>query len=222
MKLDFSRSSPPCRGPLNISRARPRSPAATWRSNTSSPTCRRTPAAWRRSISSFPTRRCSACRRRARSPAIRNHSSRHRRVFGTFAKAAPERANGSPFATINALSLSGWRAQRRRWIMFCFFGGGLGGNPEGDGLEPCQQSDLYRDHSAGRNSRSALSGHVHALGAAAGFRRCRAGIAAASAPSTRSRRWPRTTPMFSCSASAANFRRSASMAAAGRAQPLRL
>jgi N-methylhydantoinase B len=26
-------------------------------------------------------------------------------IFGAFAKAAPERANGSPFATINALSL---------------------------------------------------------------------------------------------------------------------
>jgi N-methylhydantoinase B len=55
-------------------------------------------------------------------------------IFGAFAKAAPARANGSPFATINALSLAGWRAHGRRWVMFCFFGGGLGGNPEGDGL----------------------------------------------------------------------------------------
>jgi N-methylhydantoinase B len=55
-------------------------------------------------------------------------------IFGAFAKAAPERANGSPFATINALSLAGWRAHGRRWVMFCFFGGGLGGNPESDGL----------------------------------------------------------------------------------------
>ena len=55
-------------------------------------------------------------------------------IFGAFAKAAPERANGSPFATINALSLSGWRQHGRRWVMFCFFGGGLGGNPETDGL----------------------------------------------------------------------------------------
>jgi N-methylhydantoinase B len=55
-------------------------------------------------------------------------------IFGAFAKVAPERANGSPFATINALSLAGWRADHRRWIMFCFFGGGLGGNPESDGL----------------------------------------------------------------------------------------
>jgi N-methylhydantoinase B len=55
-------------------------------------------------------------------------------IFGAFAKAAPERANGSPFGTINALSLAGWRAHGRRWVMFCFFGGGLGGNPESDGL----------------------------------------------------------------------------------------
>jgi N-methylhydantoinase B len=55
-------------------------------------------------------------------------------VFGAFAKAAPERANGSPYATINALSLAGWRNNGQRWVMFCFFGGGLGGNPETDGL----------------------------------------------------------------------------------------
>jgi N-methylhydantoinase B len=30
--------------------------------------------------------------------------------------------------------LAGWREHGRRWVMFCFFGGGLGGNPEGDGL----------------------------------------------------------------------------------------
>jgi len=55
-------------------------------------------------------------------------------IFGAFAQVAPERAQGSPFATINALSLAGWREHGRRWIMFCFFGGGLGGNPESDGL----------------------------------------------------------------------------------------
>src|SRR5256885_13092655 len=55
-------------------------------------------------------------------------------IFGAYAKAAPERANGSPFATINALSLAGWREHGKRWVMFCFFGGGLGGNPETDGL----------------------------------------------------------------------------------------
>ena len=43
--------------------------------------------------------------------------------------------HGGPFGTINALSISGMqRAQGQRWVMFCFFGGGHGGHPEGDGL----------------------------------------------------------------------------------------
>ncbi len=92
---------------------------------------------WLPGVDRFHHSRHDAARRIGAAPGSRlygNHSSRHRHDLGTFAKVAPERANGSPFATINALSLSGWRAQRRRWIMFCFFGGGLGGNPEGDGL----------------------------------------------------------------------------------------
>lgn len=55
-------------------------------------------------------------------------------VFGVFAQIAPERANGSPYATINALSLAGHRDDGSRFVMFSFFGGGLGGNPESDGL----------------------------------------------------------------------------------------
>jgi N-methylhydantoinase B len=55
-------------------------------------------------------------------------------VFGAIAKAAPEQATAAPFGTINALSLAGYRPNGRRWVMFSFFGGGLGGNPETDGL----------------------------------------------------------------------------------------
>jgi len=55
-------------------------------------------------------------------------------VFGTIAKAAPERSNGCAYGTINALSLAGHRKDGRRWVMFSFFGGGHGGHPEGDGL----------------------------------------------------------------------------------------
>jgi N-methylhydantoinase B len=55
-------------------------------------------------------------------------------VFGALAKAAPELATAGPFGTINALSLAGHRADGSRWVMFSFFGGGLGGNPESDGL----------------------------------------------------------------------------------------
>lgn len=56
-------------------------------------------------------------------------------VFQAIAKIAPERSNGCAYGTINALSLAGYRgADRKRWVMFSFFGGGHGGHPEGDGL----------------------------------------------------------------------------------------
>jgi N-methylhydantoinase B len=55
-------------------------------------------------------------------------------VLGALAKAAPQRATAAPFGTINALSIAGHRENGARWVMFSFFGGGLGGNPETDGL----------------------------------------------------------------------------------------
>ena len=55
-------------------------------------------------------------------------------VFGALAQADPARAMAAPFGTINALSMAGYRADGSRWVMFSFFGGGLGGNAEGDGL----------------------------------------------------------------------------------------
>ena len=55
-------------------------------------------------------------------------------VFGALAKADPSRATAAPFGTINALSMAGTRANGSRFVLFSFFGGGLGGNPEGDGL----------------------------------------------------------------------------------------
>jgi N-methylhydantoinase B len=55
-------------------------------------------------------------------------------VFGALAKADPSRATAGPFGTINALSLAGHRVDGSRWVMFSFFGGGLGGNPATDGL----------------------------------------------------------------------------------------
>ncbi len=55
-------------------------------------------------------------------------------VFGALAKADPARATAGPFGTINALSIAGYRDDGARYVMFSFFGGGLGGNPESDGL----------------------------------------------------------------------------------------
>lgn len=56
-------------------------------------------------------------------------------VFQAIATIAPERSNGCAYGTINALSLAGYRGpDKKRWVMFSFFGGGHGGHPEGDGL----------------------------------------------------------------------------------------
>jgi len=134
MRLDFSRSSPPCQGPLNIARS------------TAVACCY---VALKHIFTDVPANAgCLAPIEfiipdttllgvSAPKP-VGGYTETILRVidtvFGAFAQAAPDRANGGPYATINALSLAGWRANGARWVMFCFFGGGLGGNPEGDGL----------------------------------------------------------------------------------------
>ena len=55
-------------------------------------------------------------------------------IFRAVAAAAPERSNGCSYGTINALSVSGHRPGGERWVMFTFYGGGLGGSPASDGL----------------------------------------------------------------------------------------
>ncbi|MBT5428801.1 MAG: hydantoinase B/oxoprolinase family protein [Rhodospirillaceae bacterium] len=55
-------------------------------------------------------------------------------MFQCISQVAPEISNGCAYGTINALSMSGYRKNGSRWVMFSFFGGGHGGHPEGDGL----------------------------------------------------------------------------------------
>jgi len=56
-------------------------------------------------------------------------------IFGAVAKADPSLSNGASYGTINALSIAGRaNADDPGWVMFTFYGGGLGGNPESDGL----------------------------------------------------------------------------------------
>lgn len=134
MTLDFSRSAPPCDGPVNIARS------------TAVASCY---VALKHLFIDVPANAGCLAPIEFIVPAttllgvsaprpVAGYTETILRVidviFGAFAKVVPERANGSAFATINALSLAGWREHRRRWIMFCFFGGGLGGNPESDGL----------------------------------------------------------------------------------------
>jgi N-methylhydantoinase B len=134
MTLDFSRTAPPCAGPLNISRS------------TTIACCY---VALKHLFPHVPANQGVLAPIHFVVPEttllgvgpprpVGGYTETILRVidtiFAAFAKLAPERANGAPYATINALSLAGHRRDGSRWVMFSFFGGGLGGNPETDGL----------------------------------------------------------------------------------------
>ncbi len=134
MCLDFSRSSPPCAGPLNIAYS------------TAVACCY---VALKHVFIDVPANAgCLAPIRfvipettllgvKAPKP-VGGYTETILRmigvVFGAIAKAAPARAIAAPFGTINALSLAGHRDDGSRWVMFSFFGGGLGATPDSDGL----------------------------------------------------------------------------------------
>ena len=134
MTLDFSRSSPPCKGPVNIARS------------TAVACCY---VALKHMFTSVPAN--AGCLNpiqfvipettflgvTAPRPVAGYTETILRMigvVFGALAKADPARATAAPFGTINALSVAGHCADGERWVMFSFFGGGLGGNPLSDGL----------------------------------------------------------------------------------------
>lgn len=134
MVLDFSRSSPPCEGPVNI--ARSTAVAACY-------------VALKHMFTAVPAN--AGCLRPidflipdttflgvGPPRPVAGYTETILRmigvVFGALAKADPSRATAAPFGTINALSIAGKRDSGERFVMFSFFGGGLGGNPETDGL----------------------------------------------------------------------------------------
>jgi N-methylhydantoinase B len=134
LTLDFSRSSPACAGPLNIS----------W--STAVASCyvalkhlfHDVPAnAGVLAPITFVIPPTTLLNARAPRP-VGGYTETILRIidviFRAFAQVAPERSNGCAYGTINALSLAGHRSDGRRWVMFSFFGGGHGGHPEGDGL----------------------------------------------------------------------------------------
>lgn len=55
-------------------------------------------------------------------------------IFSALAQAVPGRIVANAYGTINALSLSGRRANGGAWVMFSFYGGGHGASVESDGL----------------------------------------------------------------------------------------
>lgn len=134
MVMDFSRSAPACRGPVNISRS------------TTIAACY---VALKHVFGDVPANAgvldpvdftiddASLLAATAPRP-VGGYTETILRlidvVFQAVAQIAPERANGCAYGTINALSIAGHRANGQRWVMFSFFGGGHGGHPAGDGL----------------------------------------------------------------------------------------
>lgn len=134
MVMDFSRSAPACKGPVNISRS------------TTIAACY---VALKHVFGNVPANagvlepiefniaKSSILAATAPRP-VGGYTETILRlidlVFQAVAQIAPERSNGCAYGTINALSMAGHRANGQRWVMFSFFGGGHGGHPEGDGL----------------------------------------------------------------------------------------
>ncbi len=134
MVLDFSRSSPPCAGPLNIAYS------------TAVASCY---VALKHLFPEVPSN--AGCLRpitfvipettllgvKAPKP-VGGYTETILRVigviFGAIGQADPSRALAGPFGTINALSIAGKRPDGSPFVMFSFFGGGLGASPTGDGL----------------------------------------------------------------------------------------
>jgi N-methylhydantoinase B len=134
MTLDFSRTSPPCAGPLNIARSTAIACCYVGLKHVFTDV----PAnAGCLAPIHFVVPETTLLAVRAPKP-VGGYTETILRVigviFGALAKAMPDRATAAPFGTINALSLAGRRANGQAWVMFSFFGGGLGGNPETDGL----------------------------------------------------------------------------------------
>ena len=134
MVMDFSRSAPACRGPVNISRS------------TTIAACY---VALKHVFGEVPAnagvlepiefRIAEGSLLAATAPKpVGGYTETILRlidlVFQAIAQIAPERSNGCAYGTINALSITGHRESGERWVMFSFFGGGHGGHPNGDGL----------------------------------------------------------------------------------------
>jgi N-methylhydantoinase B len=134
LKIDFTGSAPACAGPVNISRATTEAsvyvalkhlfPEVAANSGVLDPI----------EIIIPP-----GCLLDAQRPApVGGYTETILRIidvmFCAFARIRPGQAYGNAYGTINALSIAGNRPDGTRWVMFSFFGGGHGGNPEGDGL----------------------------------------------------------------------------------------
>ncbi len=132
--LDFSRSSPACQGPLNIARSTAIACCYVALKH-AFPTVPANAGVLRPIGFTIPdTSLLGVCAPRPVGGYTETILRVIGVVFGALAQADPSRATAAPFGTINALSMAGHRADGSRFVLFSFFGGGMGGNPLSDGL----------------------------------------------------------------------------------------
>ncbi len=134
LTLDFSRSSPACAGPVNISRATTIAacyvalkhlfPDVPANAGVLAPvTIRIADGSFLAAEFPRPTGGYTETILRLIDVA-----------FQAFAQIVPDHALACAYGTINALSISGRRENGDRFVMFSFFGGGHGAHADGDGL----------------------------------------------------------------------------------------
>lgn len=138
LTLDFSRTSPQCAGPVNISRAT--SVAACYVAlKHLFPDVPANAGVLDAVDFVMPDRLVISCER---PRPVGGYTETILRmidvIFSAAALADPQRAVAHAYGTINALSIAGHRTdparKGQRWVLFSFFGGGHGGHSTGDGL----------------------------------------------------------------------------------------
>lgn len=138
LALDFSRSSPQCQGPVNISRAT--AVAACYVAlKHLFPDVPANAGVLDAVDFVIPDKLVISCER---PRPVGGYTETILRmidvIFSAAAQADPTRAVAQAYGTINALSIAGHRSdagrEGQRWVMFSFFGGGHGAHSGGDGL----------------------------------------------------------------------------------------
>ena len=134
LTIDFSRSAPPCAGPVNISRATTVASVYVALKHLFPEVAANTGVLDPVTVIIPPDSLLDAQRPRPTGGYTETALRIVDVLFSAFARIRPAWAIGNAYGTINALSLAGLYPDGRRWVLFSFFGGGHGGTPVGDGL----------------------------------------------------------------------------------------
>ena len=138
LTLDFSRTSPQCAGPVNISHATAVAACYVALKHVFPDVPANAGVLDAVEFIIPPGRVISAARPRPVGGYTETILRMIDVIFSATALADPQRAVAHAYGTINALSIAGYRSDDKRrgqrWVMFSFFGGGHGGHSAGDGL----------------------------------------------------------------------------------------